>query len=126
DEVGERQAPVLVFLGDRDHEPQVALHQLLHRLLITRANLAGERDLLLLGEQRSLGDLVEILVEDVALVLVRSEAGEQTPAPAATLGHPSFSHDGSRLRLGLGLRGRSRCFGLLTSTSHWSPYLGAL
>ena len=70
DEIGERQPTVLVLLGDGNHEPQVALHELLHRLLIARANLPGERDLLLLRQQRSLGDLVEVLVEDVALVFV--------------------------------------------------------
>src|SRR5436190_11571815 len=71
DEIGERQPAVLILLRDRDHEPEVALHELLHRLLIAGAHLARERDLLLLREQWSLGDLVQVLVEDVALVLVR-------------------------------------------------------
>src|SRR5881394_4645207 len=71
DEIGERQPAVLILLRDRDHEPEVALHELLHRLLIAGAHLARKRDLLLLREQWSLGDLVQVLVEDVALVLVR-------------------------------------------------------
>src|SRR3989449_405065 len=69
DDIGERQSAVLVFLGDRNHEAQVALHELLHRLLIAGADLPGERDLLLLRQQRSLRDLVQVLIEDVALVL---------------------------------------------------------
>ncbi|HXI96630.1 MAG TPA: hypothetical protein VNG04_10920, partial [Candidatus Acidoferrum sp.] len=46
---------------------------------------AGERDLLLLREQRSLGDLMEVLIEDVALVLVTAEARQQAAAPATAL-----------------------------------------
>ena len=34
DQVGEREAAVLVLLGHRDDEAEVALHQLLHRLLV--------------------------------------------------------------------------------------------
>src|SRR5881394_285376 len=83
DEISERQTAILVLLRDRDHEPQVALHELLHRLLVAGAHLARERDLLFLRKQRSLGDLVQVLVEDVALVLMMAEAREQTPAPAA-------------------------------------------
>src|SRR5439155_22681191 len=99
DQVGEGQTPVLVLLGDRDHEAQVALHQFLHRLLVAGAHLAGERDLLLLGEQWGLRHLVEVLVEDVALVLMGREAGEQTPTAPALLG-------GLCLRLGGRLAGR--------------------
>src|SRR5882724_3108055 len=93
DQVGKGQATVLVLLGDRDHEAQVALHQLLHRLLVAGAHLPGERDLLLLSKEGRLGHLVEILVEDVALVLMGPEAGEQTPTAPALL-------NGLRLRLG--------------------------
>src|SRR3989449_219500 len=84
---------VLVLLGDRDHEAQVALDQLLHRLLVAGAHLPGERDLLLLGEEGRLRHLVEVLVEDIPLVLVGPETCEQTPAAPAFLG-------GLRLRLG--------------------------
>ncbi len=116
DEIGERQPAVLVFLGDGNHEPQVALHELLHRFLIARANLAGERDLLLLREQRSLGDLVQVLIEDVALVLVRAQTREQAAAPATALDDPSLSLRDRHLRLGL--RSRCGCFCLLPGAGH--------
>jgi len=116
DEISERQPAVLVFLGDGNHEPQVALHELLHRFLIARANLASERDLLLLREQRSLGDLVEVLIEDVALVLVGAQTGEQAAAPATALDDASLSLRDGRLRLGLG--SRWGCFCLFTSPRH--------
>src|SRR6185295_17207099 len=93
DEIGERQAAILVFFRDGDHEPQVALDQLLHRFLVAGADLPGERDFLLLRQQRSLGHLVQILIEDVTLVLVTGETGEQTPAPtpaATALGDTTF------------------------------------
>src|SRR5256885_16608327 len=35
-----------VFLRDRDHEAEIALHQLLHRLLIAGAHFASQRDFL--------------------------------------------------------------------------------
>src|SRR5437016_6091524 len=96
DQVGEGQATVLILLGDRDHEAQVALHQLLHRLLVAGAHLPGERDLLLLGEEGRLRHLVEVLVEDVALVLMGAEAGEQTPTPPALLGGGGLRRGGGR------------------------------
>src|SRR5207245_3828953 len=68
--------------------------------LVAGADLPGQRDLLLLGEEGRLGHLVEVLIEDVPLMLVRGEAGEQTPAPPALF-------RGLRLPLGGG-RGRGR------------------
>src|SRR5438034_8715080 len=88
-----RGSPRFWYFLARDHEAQVALHQLLHGLLVTGAHLPGERDLLLLGEEWRLRHLVEVLVEDVALVLMGPEAGEQTPTAPALL-------RGLRLRLG--------------------------
>src|ERR1041385_7618264 len=134
DQIGERQAAVLVFLRHRDHEPQVALDEFLHGVLIAGAHLPRERDLLLLREQRSLGDLVQVLIEDVALVLVVPEPREQTPAPAAataTLRHAPFRRrDGGRggsRGLGGGLLRRSRRFRFLPGARHLGlPYLGAL
>ena len=70
---------------------------------------------------------MQILIEDVALVLVMAEPREQTtttPA-AAALRHPSFSRRDGR-GLHLGLRSRSGGFCLLTSARHWSPYFGCL
>src|SRR3989449_4035072 len=43
--------PILVLLGHGDDEAQVALDELLHRFLVAGADLAGERDLLLLRER---------------------------------------------------------------------------
>ena len=73
DEIDERQSAVLVFLGDGDDEAQVALHELLERILVAGANLLRELDLLRSLEERIGADLVEVLVEDVALGLVRSD-----------------------------------------------------
>src|SRR5881397_4227830 len=122
DEIGEWQPAVLILLGDRNHEAQVALDELLHRLLITRADLPGERDLLLLRQQRSLRDLVQVLIEDVALVLVMAQPREQAAAPATTLDDPSLSRRDGRLRLGL--RSRRSCLCLFTSARHWVALFG--
>ena len=46
DQIDERQAAVLVFLCDGDDEAQVALHELLERVLVAGADLPGELDLL--------------------------------------------------------------------------------
>src|SRR5256886_11906594 len=100
DQVGQRQAPVLVLLGGRDHEAEVALYELLHRLLVPGTDLARQRDLLLLREERRLGHLVQVLVEDVALVLVVAEPGEQTAAPPALLGGLRLGRRGGMRRRG--------------------------
>src|SRR5204863_9307481 len=71
-------------------------HELLHRVLIAGAHLPGERDLLLLGEEWRLRHLVEVLIEDVALVLVGREAGEQAATPPALLGRLRFRLGGRR------------------------------
>ncbi len=75
DQVGEGQPAVLVLLGHRDDEAQVAFHQLLHRLVIAGAHLPRDRDFLLRGEERGLADLVQILVEDVLVGIVDAETG---------------------------------------------------
>ena len=48
------EAAVLVFLGHGDDEAEVALDQLLQRLLVARADPLGDGDLLLGREQRSM------------------------------------------------------------------------
>ena len=63
DQVGERDALVLILLGDRDDEAEVAAHQLVERLAVARADPLGEADLFLLRNQRVLADLAEILVQ---------------------------------------------------------------
>ena len=86
DQVDEREAAVLVFLGDGDDEAQVALHELLERVLVAGADLPRELDLLRTLEQRVGADLVEVLVEDVALGLAweRSPAGPRGGARRLT------------------------------------------
>ena len=42
DQVGERDALVLILLGDRDDEAQVAAHQLVERLVVARADALRE------------------------------------------------------------------------------------
>src|SRR5215208_384285 len=83
DQVDEREAAVLVLLGHRDHEAQVALHQLLQRVLIARADLPRELDLLHRLQEGVRAHFVEILVKDVALGLVRSDARRGRAAAAA-------------------------------------------
>ena len=84
DEVGERQAPVLVLLGHRDHEPKIALHQLGHGLLVAGADAVGDGDLLLGREERGEAYLIEVLVEDVSVGIVDAEGlgGLRLPAAA--------------------------------------------
>src|SRR5262249_40366063 len=88
DEVDERQAAVLVFLGDGDDEAEIALDELLERVLVTGANLLGEIDLLRSLEERIGGDLVQILVENIALRFVRSDpSGGRAAATTLEFGH---------------------------------------
>ena len=81
DQVAERQAPVLVLLGDRDDEAQVALDQLLHGLGVAGPHQPGDGHFLLRREQRGLADLEEILVEDVAIGIVHAEILGALPPP---------------------------------------------
>lgn len=86
DQVNEGQAAILVLLGDRDDESQIALDEFLERVRITRANLAGDVDFLVPLEQRVRGDFVEVLVEDVALRLAGRDACRGRTTAAAGLG----------------------------------------
>jgi hypothetical protein len=56
DEVGQRHALILIFLGDRDDEPEVAAHELVQRLSIPDPNALGQADLFFLRDQRVLAD----------------------------------------------------------------------
>ncbi len=85
DQIGEREAAVLVFLGDRDDEAQVALHQLLHRLLVAGADQFRDGNFLLRGEERSLAHLEQVLVEDVLVGVVHAEGLRGFPFAAASL-----------------------------------------
>jgi hypothetical protein len=57
DQVRQRDTLVLIFLGDRDHEPQIAPYQLVERLSVSHPDPLGEADLFLLRDQRVLADL---------------------------------------------------------------------
>src|SRR5581483_10484888 len=79
---------VLVLLGHGDDEAQVALDELLQRILVAGADLSSELDLLRPLEQRVGADLVEVLVEDIALRLVgRDPGGGRATAAALDFGH---------------------------------------
>jgi len=85
DEVGEGQAAVLVLLGDRDHEAEVPLHQLLHGLRVAGAHQPGDGDLLLRRQERGLADLEQVLVQDVAVGVVDPERLRRLSAALAAL-----------------------------------------
>src|SRR5690606_15280361 len=85
DKVDERKAPVLVLLCHRDHEAEVPLHELLEAVLVPGADLPREDELFVPLEEGVGGDLVEVLVEDVALRLARGDACGRHAA-ATTLG----------------------------------------
>jgi len=70
DEVGQRQPAVLVFLRHRDDKPQVALGELLHRLLVAVPDFLRQCDLLRRLEQGRLAHLKEVLIQQVAVGLV--------------------------------------------------------
>src|SRR6185437_13559164 len=74
DQIDERQAAVLVFLCNGDDEAQIAFHQLLKRVRITRANLAGDVYLFGAFEKWIRANFVQVLIENVALWLTRSDA----------------------------------------------------
>ena len=63
DEIGETDTLVLVFLGDRDDEAQVAADQLVQGRLATTLDLLGEVDLVFAGDEGILADLAQVLVE---------------------------------------------------------------
>src|SRR5687767_2901488 len=73
DEIDQGKAAVLIFLGDGDDETEVALDQLLQRVLISVANLAGELNFLVALQQRVGAYLIEVLIQNVAFRLVWSD-----------------------------------------------------
>jgi len=96
DEVGQRHPPVLVFLGDGDDEPEVALHQLLHRLLVAGADPARNGDLLCGGQEGRLADLVQVLIEDLAFGRGAAEGPRGFPGTAG-----GAAGRGGRIALGV-------------------------
>ena len=127
DEIDEREAAVLVFLGDGDDEAQVALDELLEGVLVAGADLLGEVDLLGALEQRIGADLVEVLVEDVALGLVRRDpSGGRAAATTLEFGHVAVClaqsarwsrHLSSGGQIETASRRLSRCIALRASTT---------
>ena len=83
DQIDEGKPAILVFLGDGDDEAEVALDQLLERVRIAGADLSGQVDLFRALEQRVGADFVEVLVQNVAFRLGRSDPGGSGPAAAA-------------------------------------------
>src|SRR6202012_5748936 len=91
-QIDEGETAVLVFFGDGDDEAKVSLHQLLERILVTRADLAGKIDFLRSFEERIGGHLVEVLVEDVAFGFVRRDpSGGRATATTLEFGHVTVS-----------------------------------
>ena len=75
DQIGERHALVLILLGDRHHEAEIAADQLVERLAVTRADALRELDFFFLRDQRILADLAEVLVERSLVERGTSPAG---------------------------------------------------
>ena len=65
DQVVERNAAMLVMLGDADHQPQVGLDHALARREIPGARCARQRQLLGRRQQRAGADLVQIDLREV-------------------------------------------------------------
>ena len=81
------QAAVLVFLGDGDDEAQVALDQLLHRVLVAARGPAWRwRSPAALVSSGVCADFVQVLVENVAVGVVDAEGLGRLPLATACAG----------------------------------------
>jgi hypothetical protein len=60
DQVGQRDAVVLITLRDRDDEPEVRAYQFANRCLVAGANPAAERELVFSRHETIRSDLVQI------------------------------------------------------------------
>ena len=63
DQVGKRDALILIFLGDRHDEPQIGAHELVERLRILLLDSLRERDFFFSRYQRILADLPQVLIQ---------------------------------------------------------------
>src|SRR5687767_7876846 len=63
DEIGERDALILVLLRDGHDEAKIGAHELIERLLIIHADALREPHLFVAGDQRINADVAEVLVE---------------------------------------------------------------
>src|SRR6185436_10467164 len=75
DEIHQWHAPVLVLLGNRDHEPHVVPGKPFLGSHIAPERLACEGLLLVHGEQRNPADLVEVEVQALTPVVQRPRQG---------------------------------------------------
>src|SRR5215211_3251696 len=66
DEVEERDAPASVLLGYRDDKPQVRLREVRLRAPVSALDALGQVDLLGLGEEGGLADLIQVHLDGVA------------------------------------------------------------
>src|SRR5215210_6677351 len=91
DKIGEAHTTILVLLGDRHDKSEVRPDQLVHRVGVARGDAARHQDLLLSVQERGLGDLEKILVENVAFTIEHAHARGAFPAGAR--GTRLFAHD---------------------------------
>jgi hypothetical protein len=68
DQIGERDALILILLGHRHDEPEVRAHQLVQRLLIVHPNALRQSHLFLTVDQRIDADVTQVLVERAFVV----------------------------------------------------------
>src|SRR5450759_182567 len=67
DQIGKRDALVLILLGHRYDKAQVRPHQLVERLLVVHADPSRQRRFFIAGNQRIDADVPEILIEGALL-----------------------------------------------------------
>src|SRR5262249_15151917 len=96
DEIGEGHALVLVLLGHRNDEPEVAADQLVERFAVTGTDPLSQADLFLLRDQRVLADLAEILVQRSFIERRTAPAGSNlhwthATQPRTEIGRDSYS-----------------------------------
>jgi len=63
DEVGQTHPLVLILLGHRHHEPEVAAHELVERRLTPVPDVLRQRYFVVASDQRILTDLAQILIQ---------------------------------------------------------------
>ena len=63
DQIGERDALILIFLGDGHDEAEVRPNELVETLLVALPDLLGKADFLIARDQRIRADVAEVLIE---------------------------------------------------------------
>src|SRR5690606_11881303 len=91
DQVDQRDAAVLILLGDADDEAEVRPDELLHGLLIALLRTTTQLDLFLRSQQLMLADLAQVLIECRPLLGRTRKSFQSTSiaplAPLASLRH---------------------------------------